>query len=148
MQRQTRSHFQAVRFVILHLGKVTLSLFDDHVASCAGATSATSMFQVDTKVKCDIEQRGPLAMLSVWQRFRIKLDRYIGRRKVTRGTLPFYFVASRAISRYAGSSPAFSATAAANAAPSGLFAEKLLSCTLHVAIRFWFRLLKFIGVAA
>ena len=72
------SLFHAVKLVVFHLGKIVHSLFHDHMASSAGATPSTSMFQMETEIHGNIQQRFWLAMILIRQLTGFKLEGFVG----------------------------------------------------------------------
>ena len=68
MQRKSGSLFEAVRFIVVHLGKIAVRVrFHNHMAGSASVVAATSVLQVKSEVHRDIQQRFRLSMLPVWQ---------------------------------------------------------------------------------
>ena len=64
---QVCGHVQAVRFVVIHGRKVLSAFFDPHVACRAGAIAAAGVFQVDSKVEADVQNRLGLAVFLIRQ---------------------------------------------------------------------------------
>ncbi len=75
LQREAGGHLEAIAFfVLVHFGKVFHALGDDHVAGGAGAVSAAGMFEMDSKVEADVENRFGLSVLVIGQLSRFELD--------------------------------------------------------------------------
>ena len=81
VQLDVRRGFNAVCFVIIHLGELALAILDDYVAGRAGTISTAGMFQVKPEVHCDVEQRLRFAMLAVWDFAVLELERVTGGKK-------------------------------------------------------------------
>lgn len=60
-----RCLLDAIHLVVIHLGEILRSFFDDHMARGACAASAARMFQMKTEIHRHIEQRFRLSMALV-----------------------------------------------------------------------------------
>ncbi len=72
-QREPGGHVQAVGFLIGHLRKVLHALVNDHVAGGAGAVAAAGVFQVDSEVQADVQDRFGEPVFLIWQLARFEL---------------------------------------------------------------------------
>ena len=66
-QRETRGHVQAVGFLIGHFRKILHALVHDDVAGSAGAVAAAGMFQVNSEVEADVQDRSGQPVFLVGQ---------------------------------------------------------------------------------
>lgn len=74
MQLQIGSLVELVGLVIVHLAEQVLALFDDDVASGAGAIASAGVIQIKTEVKRHIQDRSRLTMILIRKRVEIEFD--------------------------------------------------------------------------
>jgi len=75
MERQPWSHFQAVRFVVVHFGElIVASALHNYVAGGAGIIPAAGMFQLNAVVQANIQQGFRFPVVGVWQFPLFELD--------------------------------------------------------------------------
>jgi hypothetical protein len=80
---QPRGHIKSIGFVVVHFRKVLhLALRDDYVACGAGIVASTGVFQVDTEVETDVQNRFgfPVFMirkLTLLVLYSLPVDRYL-----------------------------------------------------------------------
>lgn len=81
MERQPGRGFDAVGFVVLDFREIGVSRFHDDVARCAGAAPAARMFQMQSIVQRNIQQRALQPVFRIRHGVRIVIDRDIGWQK-------------------------------------------------------------------
>ena len=75
LKSEPGGHVEAVRFLVSHLREILHAFVDDYVAGGAGAVAATGMFQMDSVIEADVEDRFGQAVLFIGHVTRLELDR-------------------------------------------------------------------------
>lgn len=89
MQRQTGGRFDAIGFVVLHLGEVLVAVLHYNVARGTGAASAAGMLQMNSVVERNIEQGSLQTVIRIRGRGRIVIDRDVFGQERNLGHRPY-----------------------------------------------------------
>ena len=75
MQGQAGSLIHPVQLIVIRLGKIGVAAFHNHVAGGAGAASSTGVFQLNSEIQRDVQNRLGLTVFVVREFPVFKLDR-------------------------------------------------------------------------
>lgn len=68
MRREVRGHVDAIQLVIVGFGQMSIvAIFNYNVTGGASAVSTAGVFQMDSKVEGNVEQRFGFSVPFVWQ---------------------------------------------------------------------------------